>query len=144
YYGAENPTFINGVGTDAAGNVFIAGFTNSTAAITTETIATEGSHQDTINTTPGTTWPEDDGFIVMFDSAGVRKWATYYGGPAYERIHSMATVESGALYVVGESGSSSSITTPGSHQPALAGIGDGFLVRWLPKDIAMSLVEPLQ
>ena len=55
--------------TDASGNVYLAGDTNSTTGI-----ATTGAHQ----TTYGGGYY--DAFLVKFNSSGVRQWGTYYGG----------------------------------------------------------------
>ncbi len=50
--------------TDASGNVYLAGYTNSTTGI-----ATTGAHQTTIG-------GSDDAFLVKFNSSGVRQWGT--------------------------------------------------------------------
>ena len=54
--------------TDASGNVYLAGDTNSTTGI-----ATTGAHQTTLE-------ESYDAFLVKFNSSGVRQWGTYYGG----------------------------------------------------------------
>lgn len=140
YYGAEAPTFIEGVACDPEGNVFLAGYTGSYAALTTETIATAGSHQDTLNAPPGLSSPPEDAFLVQFDSSGTRKWATYYGGPAIEYGKGVACDPSGAIYLTGYTESTSAIATPGAHQTLPAGGNDVFLVRFLPVDIALKTI----
>ncbi len=144
YYGAEHPTFFNGVATDAVGNVFVTGYTNSYAALTTETIATAGSHQDTLGGPGGLLSPEPDAFLVQFDSSGVRKWASYLGGAEHETANSIAVGPSGAIYIAGETISATGIATPGAHQSSIDGLTDAFLVRWLPVDISLqAIVEPV-
>ncbi|MFN5402353.1 MAG: hypothetical protein ACK5AS_09580, partial [Bacteroidota bacterium] len=61
---------------DAAGNVYMVGFTSSISDI-----ATAGAHQTVYAGGPivfGT--GGYDAFLVKFNSSGVRQWATYYGG----------------------------------------------------------------
>lgn len=143
YYGAESPTFIESVTCDEAGNVFLGGYTTSYAALTTETIATAGSHQDTLNAPPGLNPPPDDAFLVQFDSSGTRKWATYYGGPGIEWGKGITSDLSGAIYLTGYTESSSAVATPGAHQTSPNGGNDVFLVRFLPVDIALKeLITP--
>lgn len=143
YYGAENPTFINGVATDALGNVFITGYTTSYAVLTTETIATSGSHQDTLGGPSGLTPPEPDAFLVQFDSSGVRKWASYFGGAEHDVANGIVASSAGAIYIVGETASTTAVATPGAYQTSNAGTTDGFLVRWLPVDISLhAIVSP--
>ena len=62
--------------TDAAGNVYMVGFTSSNSDI-----ATVGAYQivyagGTITFGTG----GYDAFLVKFNSSGERQWATYYGG----------------------------------------------------------------
>ncbi len=139
YYGAENNSNGLSVACDGLGNVFLAGSTNSYAALTTETIATFGSYQDTLGSPPGISVPPDDAFLVKFDSTGKRKWATYYGGPEIENGR-IACGPNGALYLAGGTSSATGIATPNGHQTALNGDGDVYLVRFLPIDIAITSV----
>lgn len=143
FYGADKTTFGYSVACDPFGNVFLGGDTKCYAALTTQTIATEGSHQDTLGSAPGLSNPPSDAFLVEFDSTGKRKWATYYGGAANDGGKSLACDRTGALYLAGGTSSVSAIATTGTYQSAIGGSGDAFLVRFLPVDIAVqALVSP--
>src|SRR5690606_22766341 len=102
------------------------------------------SHQDTLGSVPGLSNPPDDLFVVKFDSTGVRKWASYYGGEKDEGEAALAIDPSGALYLAGTTQSAAGIASGGAYQSSLSGTHDGFLVRWLPLDIAMTLTDPDQ
>jgi hypothetical protein len=112
--------------TDAFGNVYLSGQTSSTAGI-----ATSGSHQQNLTTTPGSPF---DGFLAKFDGNGVRQWGTYYGSNDNDKINFCTTDASGNIFIVGETESntpSDSIATIGSHQPVHGGGSlDAFLVKF--------------
>src|SRR5690606_35058106 len=80
-----------------------------------------GGHQDTIG------GGDYDAFLVKFNSAGVRQWATYYGGAQSDIGTSCATDFSGNVYLSGQTSSTTNITS-GGHQNTIGGIKDAFLV----------------
>jgi len=109
--------------TDAAGNVYMVGFTSSNSDI-----ATAGAHQTVYAGGPivfGT--GGYDAFLVKFNSSGVRQWATYYGGSEYDKGISCAVDASGNVYMVGETSSTSGIATAGAHETT---VNEGFLVKF--------------
>jgi hypothetical protein len=59
-----------------------------------------------------------------------RNWGTLYGGSGYEQVHSIATDSQGNVYMAGQTNSTSSMTTLGSHQPNFGGNYDAFLVKF--------------
>jgi hypothetical protein len=123
YYGGTGDEIGYSVTTDAAGNIYLAGITNSTSGI-----ATPGAHQPAFGST---TTSFNDGLLAKFNSAGVRQWATYYGGTENETIYSVVTDDSGHVYVSGSTESTMGISTPGSHQPVKSGgYTDGFIVKF--------------
>ena len=143
YYGGGFATFVNGVTCDPQGNVFLIGETGSYSQLTTEAIATNGSHQDTLNADPGMAPPPYDAFIVQFDSTGARKWATYYGGTGEEKGTSITASPTGAIYATGTTLSTSAIATTGASQTTLSGTEDAFLVKLVPLDLALeAIVNP--
>src|SRR5690606_26071403 len=85
---------------------------------------TSGSHQTSFS--GGT---EFDGFIVKFNTNGVRQWGTYYGGSGEEFLASLACDASGRLYAGGATLSTSGMVTTGAHQTSFSGPGStvGFL-----------------
>jgi hypothetical protein len=75
----------------------------------------------------GGTW---DAFLVKFNGAGVRQWATYYGGSANDEGYSCATDGSGNVYLAGFTLSTNNISS-GGHQNTFGGGGnDAFLVKF--------------
>jgi predicted outer membrane repeat protein len=104
---------------DASGNVYLSGYTNSASGL-----ATTGSLQ----TSNG--GGMEDAYIVKFNSAGTRLWATYYGGPGWDDAVACAADAAGNAYLLGWSNSTSGIATTGSHQAANAGNTDAFLAKF--------------
>ena len=111
YYGGSQDDMGISCAVDASGNVYMIGSTSSTSGI-----ATAGAHETTIN----------DGFLVKFDSNGVRQWGTYFEGNG----NACTTDASGNIYIVGLTNSTSGIATAGAHQTVMSGSGDAFLVKF--------------
>ena len=110
YGGSENDKGIS-CALDASGNVYMIGTTSSTSGI-----ATAGADETTVN----------DGFLVKFNSSGVRQWGTYFEGTG----NACTTDASGNIYIVGLTNSTSGIATAGAHQTVMSGSGDAFLVKF--------------
>lgn len=121
YYGGAGADEARSCATDANGDVYLAGRSKSTAAI-----ATSGSFKTTLT---GTGF---DAFLAKFNSAGVRLWATYYGGLGDDMAYACTTDALGNVYIAGEagSGSSSGISTIGAHQVSSGGGSDAFIVKF--------------
>lgn len=116
YYGGGANEVGWGCAFDPSGNVFLSGYTASSSGIAS------GGHQNTIG-------GADDAFLVKFDAAGSRQWATYYGGSDNESIAQCATDVNGNVFLSGYTVSSSGIAS-GGHQNALGGGTDAFLVKF--------------
>ncbi len=124
YYGATGTEYGNSCATDASGNVYLAGYTDSN---NNAAIATTGSHQFTSG-------GNVDAFLVKFDMNGVRQWGTFYGGTGYDYGFFCATDLAGDVYLTGYTTSNSGtvIATVGSHQSSFGGglVSDAFLVKF--------------
>ncbi|MDP3556730.1 MAG: T9SS type A sorting domain-containing protein [Bacteroidota bacterium] len=122
YYGGAIRDAASCCATDAAGNCFMGGYSLGSAP---NVIATSSGHQNT----NGGGW---DGFLVKFNSAGIRQWATFYGGSGTEFAQSCATDLAGNAYLSGKSDSNfgTVIATAGSHQSNNGGNMDAFLVKF--------------
>ncbi len=116
YYGGSTLDQGWGSCTDASGNVYLTGNTQSAVNIYS------GGHQNAPAGGP------DDAFLVKFNSSGVRQWGTYYGGTGIDAASSCATDASGNVYMAGITGSSLGIAS-GGHQNTNVG-GDLFLVKF--------------
>ncbi len=121
FYGGSGHDQADGIACDPLGNVYLAGQTSSANAI-----ATAGSHQ------PVTGGGFDD-FLVKFNVSGVRQWATYYGGSGDDyngTLRAVACDKLGNVFLAGHTESNTGIATAGSHQPAIGGGMDAFLVKF--------------
>jgi hypothetical protein len=120
YYGSADTqsTYGYGCASDASGNIYLCGRINQGGS----TLATSGSHQTTFG--GGTS----DGFLVKFNSVGVRLWATLYGGSAADQVLGCCTDIFNNVYITGFTSSSNAIAASG-HQSTYAGVEDGFLVK---------------
>ena len=109
---------------DKAGNVFLYGMTSSV-----NKIASSGSYQGSLSGY----W---DCFLAKFNSAGQRKWGTYFGGTNYEQTGdglALVTDNKGNIYFGGDTFSTSGIASPGAHQTVFGGgFYDCFLEKFSP------------
>ena len=130
YYGGGNIVAIGtegeGCSVDASGNTYFVGITDASAGTG---IATVGSHQAAFG------GGFSDGFLVKFNSAGVRQWGTYYGGAGgphfnYTKFYNCAVDANGNVYAAGVSDVTNGISTPGAHQSALSANNDAILIKF--------------
>lgn len=126
YYGGSEYDAINAMAYGRDGYIYAVGNTNSAS-----NIATTGAHQVTLG--GGSNTSGADVFIVKFDRAGVRQWATYYGGTNVDQANGIAIDTAGYIYIAGRTNSQTGIATPGTHQEIKAGTAagyDAFLVKF--------------
>lgn len=115
YYGGLSG---DGVATDVSGNVYLTGTTTGYAVMD---IASGGFQ----NTNGGAA----DVFLVKFNPAGNRLWATYYGGAGDEEDPNVATDATGNVYLAGDTYSSDSIAS-GGFQNILVGKENQFVAKF--------------
>lgn len=109
YYGGAGNDNVASVAVSNDGYLYAAGSTTSSTGI-----ATAGAFHDTYTATA----PHQEGFIVKFDNAGTRVWATYYGGntgPTGTYLEEICVSNLGDIYFAGLSTETSGIATPGAH-----------------------------
>lgn len=120
-------TYYGGIGiengfcaADGLGNCYLAGRTTSAS-----NISTPSAHQTTIG-------GNYDGYLVKFNSNGVRQWGTYYGGPADEDVRGVTADADGNAFLFGNTESLTGIATPGAHQTTIPGSSnkDAFLIKF--------------
>jgi len=119
YYGGSSYDEGLGCSTDASNNVYVVGKTGSINGI-----ASNGCFQEALG--GGTTM---DAFLVKFNSAGERLWATYYGGIYFEQGQSCAIDGNNDIYMVGYTISPDDIAS-GGFQNISGGGYDAFLVKF--------------
>lgn len=128
FYGGDSIETSDGLAYDKAGNVYMAGVTNSL-----NNIATPAAHQAALA-------GNFDYYLVKFDTLGQRIWGTYYGGTNAESVISpvlvfnqnnvLSATQGNEMLLVGVSYSSAGIATAGTHQSVLNGVADAFLVKF--------------
>ncbi|MEX2588575.1 MAG: SBBP repeat-containing protein [Chitinophagales bacterium] len=123
YYGGSSSEFEPSVATDAGGNVYLAGYTESTTGIAS------GGHQNSYG--GGTS----DAFLVKFNTNGVRQWGTYYGGSNLDVGRSVTISSNNNVYLTGMTSSTSDIASGGQQNLFGGGTYDAFLVRFNSRGI---------
>lgn len=122
YFGGPGTDDGYTVATDKDGNVYLAGFTNSTSGI-----AFNGAQ----NSYGGGSY---DDFLVKFNSSGTRLWSTYYGGSGDEMALfagdlGVAADAFGNVYLTGLTTSTNGIAS-GGFQNNIGGGTDAFLAKF--------------
>lgn len=121
YYGNSGSEYGRAAVTDALGNIYLGGYTASLAGIAS------GGFQ---NAHGGNLF---DAFLVKFDAAGNRLWATYYGNTEWDIGRDLAVDPIGNIYLSGLTQSSAGIAS-GGFQNAIGSVGanDAFLAKFDP------------
>lgn len=116
FYGDLDPDYCAAITAGKNETVYMTGTTMSASGIAT---------QDGIQPLIG---GQFDAFTARFDSAGSRKWGTYYGGFFNDYGYGSALDTRGNLYIAGATNSTSGIATLGSFQNNYGGgTYDGFI-----------------
>ena len=127
YYGGSSAVDqLQSIDKDAAGNIYISGFTQSS-----NNIATSGTYQ------PALAGTANDFFLAKFTAAGVRLWGTYVGGTASDGSHISpvkVAVSGSAVYLASNAGSPGLASASGVHQSTFAGTSDGYLGKFNTAD----------
>jgi len=122
YYGGNSTDEILKIKVSSSNNIFVAG-----RSLSTNNISTPLTHQPIKS-------GYFDGFIAKFDSDGIRKWGTYYGGLANESINSFAIDLHENFYICGETNSRENISTVDAHQIVAGNLmdntNDGFIAKF--------------
>lgn len=110
YFGGKGSDAIVKIAVDPAGNIYIAGITDSTDLRVTQTAfqAKAGGGQD--------------GFVAKFDPSGSRLiYCTYLGGSNRDQLNDLTVDAQGNAYVTGYSMSPDFPTTPGAYRTTSPG-----------------------
>ena len=134
YLGSTGNEGARGIGVDAAGNVYIAGATNSNKlAVTVGAFQTAYGGESGLDTS-------GDVFVAKFSAAGALLYLTYLGGKQDDGASSLAVDGQGNAYITGATNSPDFPVTAGALQSKFAGFGgnacgrggDGFVAKLNP------------
>jgi hypothetical protein len=127
FLGGSNEDQVTGLRVDAAGAVYVTGFTASSNFPTTSGV---------IRTLYG---GATDAFVAKVNAAGTALvYSTYLGGSNTDRAFGLDVDSSGNAYVTGQTASSSFPTTGGAYQTGFAGGGfDAFVAKLNPGATAL-------
>ena len=132
-YGGQYNDNINGdcgsIAVDGSNNIYIVGKTMSDN-LPRQNPGSGAYYQGTIGGGVGDV--ENDGFILKFNSSGVRQWATFYGGSSSEEIRKVVTDLDNNVWAGGYTLSSNIPlqTQSGSFNETSGGGGDGLSVQF--------------
>tara|TARA_R110002124_G_scaffold85606_5_gene222064 strand:+ start:828 stop:4883 length:4056 start_codon:yes stop_codon:yes gene_type:complete len=124
YYGGQNYTDIKGVKIDSQNNVIITGTTESPFSI-----STAGSYKPNLS-------GSSDAFLAKFNSAGVRIWATYFGGEYQDLGHDIDIDDNDNIFLIGLTTSTTGIAINSNFQtnlnidPSGSNTIDGYLAKF--------------
>jgi hypothetical protein len=107
YFGGSSTDAAYSVAVDGSKNIYMSGLTYSAS------IATTGAFKTNVNTING------NAFLTKFDSNGVQKWGTYFGGNGGDNSFGVTTNGKSDVYITGNTGSPSGIATTGAYQTSL-------------------------
>jgi hypothetical protein len=117
YAGGNDGDMARDIATDAQGNLYIAGSTQSPNFPTTP-----GAYDRTFNATGQYL---SEAFVMKLSPSGQLIWSTLVGGPNFERAYAVEVDAQGYVYIAGRAGPGFP-TTPGTLQPSFSGGDDGF------------------
>jgi hypothetical protein len=115
YWGGSGSDFAQALALDSAGNVFMAGYTNSSD------FPVENAVQSTFGGV-------QDAFVTQFSDGGAAlAFSTYLGGSGDDRAFGVGVGGDGSVYVTGYTASANFPTTPDAFQPSGSGSQDAFI-----------------
>ncbi|MBI2269967.1 MAG: SBBP repeat-containing protein [Bacteroidetes bacterium] len=119
YYGGNADDLGRDLAVDPLGNIYLSGLTQSNVGIAS------GGFQNAIGNIA-----TNDAFLVKFDPAGNRLWATYYGGTGIEDGWGVTCNNAGDVFLCGETSSLAGIASGGFQNVYGGGATDAFMVRF--------------
>lgn len=114
--GGPDDDAASGLALDTAGRAVVVGRTSSM-----EGIATSGTVQEMQG-------GEEDGFVLVLDTIGVRVWGSYVGGTSTDMLHDVVCVDD-HIFLAGATRSADLQTAGDSLDSELAGTQDGIIAR---------------
>lgn len=119
YYGGTGLDDARGICTDANGDYYLTGATNSTTLISYLGFQ-------------GLLGGSNDIYVVKFNALNQRVWSTYYGRTGSDVGNDIGLDAFGGIYIVGSTSSSSAFANGGQQTVFGGGPRDGFVLKLLP------------
>lgn len=132
YLGGSQAEESLGIAVDPSGNAYVAGST-----LSNDFPVTMGGNFNAGSTAqcgdpsnPLNKIPCSDAFVVKYDPAGTKLYATYLGGLSEDAATAIAVNNAGEAYVTGVTYSAASFPTPAGFQSVFrGGVGDAFILK---------------
>jgi gliding motility-associated-like protein len=118
YYGGSGDDYSDALVVNDNGDIYMSGSTNSS-----NNIFSSGAFQASRSA-------GFDAFLTRFSSAGVRSWATYFGGNGDDTAYRLRQGLDNAIYMFGHTLSTDRMASPGAFQINKSGGRDAFLSRF--------------
>lgn len=118
YYGGNGDDRGEECSFDQFGNILITGYTSSGTNIASSN-GFQLSYQG-----------NKDAYFAMFDTNNERIFGSYYGGSGDDRGEDIIVDDNQNIYITGKTSSTTSISTPPSHQVNYSGNVDGMLAKF--------------
>jgi len=153
YLGGSSTNNLNAMALDAAGNIYVTGFTNSTDFPLVDAfqqilgIAGAGSCGSTSTTNVGIPVVCADAFAAKFDRSGIPIYSSFLGGNSTDSGQAIVVDSSGSVYVTGSTESPNFPVTPGTYQWAFLGsdtFSNAFVTKIAPQDAPSLTLSPQQ
>ncbi|MBI1802790.1 MAG: SBBP repeat-containing protein [Chloroflexi bacterium] len=123
YLGGTNDDWGYAIAVDSSGAAYVTGSTGSSDFPTTA-----GAFHTVCGN--GLTCGQEDAFVTKFDPTGSSLvYSTFLGGDGFEWGSKIAVDSSGAVYIMGLTGSPDFPTTPGAYQTTMNGMSDLFVTK---------------
>jgi hypothetical protein len=119
YYGGTGLDDSRGIFTDANGDYYLTGATNST------TLISYLGYQ-------GLLGGSSDVYVAKFNALNQRLWATYYGRTGNDVGNDIVVDAFGGIYIAGSTGSTSAFATASQQVVYGGGARDGFVLKLFP------------
>jgi uncharacterized protein (TIGR03437 family) len=137
YLGGSDQDAALAIATDAQGNAYLTGGTNST-----DFPVTASAPQTRFGGTGGSSLPPfsspvGDAFAAKLDASGTLMYSSYLGGSAIDQGYAIAVDASGSAVIAGATASANFPVTAGVFQPARRGYTDAFVTRINPAGTAL-------
>ena len=120
YLGGRSSDRGLGIAVDSSGDVFIAGYTNSS-----DFPVTPGGYRTAFHAGACGSFTCSEGFVAKVNAAGsALAYSTFLGGSKTDIAHEVAIDSAGAAYLTGETNSTDFPVTPGAYESTYAGAGN--------------------